>query len=105
MSTSEEVMAAMEERGPSDYPPWDDERKILINIIRRQTDSARGGNYTEGNGGKSTNAVVLGVGVTLLAAFVIGGWTLSNRVSALEAKVTAWQIATDRRLEMLERRP
>jgi hypothetical protein len=102
------IWAAMQdddERDPRDYPAWDDERKILINIIRRQTERAGGGNYTEGGGDKGTKSVVIGVGITLLAAFVIGGWTLSGRVAALEAKVTEWQTATDRRLEMLERRP
>jgi hypothetical protein len=47
------IWAAMQgddERGPRDYPQWDDERNILINIIRRQTERAGGGNYTEGSG-------------------------------------------------------
>lgn len=100
MATTEEVMAAINDpdHGPVDYPAWDDERRILINIIRRQTESAGGGNYTEGGGDKSTKTVVIGVGVTLLAAFILGGLALSNRVAALEAKVAEWQTAINQRL-------
>lgn len=100
-----------DDRGPNDYPAWDDERRILINIIRKQTESAGGGNYTEGGGDKSTKTVVIGVGITLLSAFLIGGWTFSNRLAALEAKVTEWQSAmtqrqnaADQRIDRLENR-
>jgi hypothetical protein len=105
MSTTDEVMTAMEERGPGDYPPWDDERRILIDIIRKQTRSAGGGNYTEGGGDKGTNKLVIGVGTILLGAFILGAWQFSNRVAALEERVSQWQTAADRRLDALERRP
>jgi hypothetical protein len=56
-----------EERGPSDYPPWDDERRILINIIRRQADRGFGGNNaTSGSGGNwKAIAIVMGALVTI----------------------------------------
>lgn len=61
--------------------------------------------------GDSTKAIVIGVGITLLSTFVIGGWVLSTRLSALEATVTAWQAnqqdmikANTQRIERLENR-
>jgi hypothetical protein len=87
------------ERGPEDYE--DDDLHRLAGILERRM--SRGGSYHESD--KSTKTVVIGVGVTLLAAFVLGGWTLSTNFAALEAKVTAWKESTDRRLAILEQRP
>jgi hypothetical protein len=92
------------ERGPQDYPPWDDERRILINIIRRQNERAGGGNYNEAPKSHLT-AIVIGCTITLLSAFVIGAWKLSNDQAAFIAQVTEWQRSIERRIDALERRP
>ncbi len=58
-----------------------------------------GMHYQEGNrnddGG--IKKVVIGVGITLAASFIIGGWLLSNQVSSLTATVTARFNEQDRR--------
>lgn len=100
-------MTAMHEtdRGPGDYspPPWDDERRILINIIRRQTDTAGGGNYNEAPKSPS-NTVIIGCTATLLCALIIGAIASVNEFSAFRAQVSEWQKSTDRRLDILEHR-
>lgn len=101
------IWAAMHEadRGPGDYPPWVDERRILIDIIRKQTSSAGGGDYNEAPKEPHTKAVILGCTITLLSAFVIGAWKLSNDQAAFVAQVTEWQKSIERRIDALERRP
>jgi hypothetical protein len=99
VSTVEEAMAMQDpERGPRDYPPWDDERRILINIIRRQTEKAGGGNYTEGSGGDKTLLKwLLGLSATLVAVSIVGGVSLYGKVSAIEAN----QVSQQRQLDQL----
>jgi hypothetical protein len=98
------MAAIQEDRGPSDYPPWDDERRILINIIRKQTESA-GGNYTEGGGGDRTLLKwVLGVLSLLTASAVIGGVTIYGKVSSIETGLLAHEQRIDRLERASERR-
>jgi hypothetical protein len=99
------IWAAMhgnEERGPQDYPPWDDERRILINIIRKQTESG-GGGYTEAP--KGSNTVIIGCTIAVISAGIVGGIALSNQFAALRAEFSEWKTATEYRLQQLERRP
>lgn len=105
MATSEEIMAMIgDERGPEDYNLWDDERKLLINIIRKQVEKGGGGDYNEG--GSSLLKWILGILATLTVAVIIGGVTVYGRFTSLETKVSEWQKSTDRRLDILEgRRP
>lgn len=90
-------------RGPEDYPPWEDERRILVNIIRKQSENGGGNNYTEG--GANLLKWILGVLSALAVAVIVGGISTYGRLTSLETKVSEWQIATDRRLDALERRP
>lgn len=46
--------------------------------------------------------VIVGVGITLLGAFVIGGFILSNQFYALQSQVAEWEKATDARITRLE---
>ena len=75
----------LEERGPRDYPPWDDERRILVNIIRRQTERGGGGNYTESGGDKALLKWLLGLSASLVVVSVVGGISLYGKVAAIEA--------------------
>lgn len=80
----------LDERGPRDYPAWDDERRILINIIRKQTDRSGGGNYIEGgNGEKGLLKWLLGIAASLLVVSVVGGISMYGRLSAIEANQSA----------------
>jgi len=105
------AMQAEEPRGPLDYDAFADERRLLINIIRKQTEKGGGNNYNEAPKESRLMAVVVGCTVTLLCAFIIGSVVFSNQFSALQAQVTEWKqatnewkAATDRRLDRLEQR-
>ncbi len=100
------LWAAMQgdpERGPVDYPPWDDERRILVNIIRRQSENGGGNNYNES--GSYLLKWILGVLSMLAVAVIVGGVSTYGRLTSLESKVSEWKEATDRRLDALERKP
>jgi hypothetical protein len=90
-------------RGPEDYPPWEDERRILVNIIRDQTKHGGGNNYTEG-GGNSLKSILIGVAITVVSSVILGSWYISYRLGLFESQVTEWQRQTERRLDALERR-
>jgi len=88
LSTTDEVMAAMDERGPNDYPAWADERRLLMNIIKDQT--KHGG----GHGGvheTKWSTWILGIVGVLIAAGVLGltsaMFTMTGRLASLETKV------------------
>lgn len=97
MATNEEVMAAMGDRGPEDYSLWDDERKLLINIIRKQVEKGGGGDYEEG--GSSLLKWILGILSTLTVAVIVGGITVYGRFTSLETKVSEWQSSTQRQID------
>jgi|SRR6185295_6425630 len=94
-----------------DEPVEDEDLARIVRIVAKY-----GGNrheYHEAPRGddNGVKTIILGVGATLLCAFVGGGWILSNRVAALEARVTEWQVAVnqrqnaaDQRIERLENR-
>jgi hypothetical protein len=88
------IWAAMQgesDRGPTDYPMWDDERKILINIIRKQTEGSRGSSGPGSVNGNSWSTWILGIVGALIVASVLGltsaMFTMTGRMSTLEAKV------------------
>lgn len=79
-----------------DMPEDDLERLVrLVSAVARPPDSGLG----------QLKAVIVGVGTTLLAAFIVGAWILSNQFYALQAQVGEWEKATDARLVRLENRP
>jgi hypothetical protein len=87
------IWAAMHEpeRGPLDYPPWDDERRILVNIIKEQV---RKSGSNGGHGGVQEtkwSTWMLGIVGALIAAGVLGltsvMFTMTGRMANLEAKV------------------
>jgi hypothetical protein len=89
----------LDERGPRDYSPWDDERRVLVNIIRKQTERGGGGNYTEGgNGEKGLLKWLLGIAASLLVVSVVGGISMYGRLSAIEANQSA-QAAQQSRMQ------
>jgi len=97
---------SMAERGPDDYDESDYERGMRA--------GARYGGYHEAPKNENNlKAVIIGCTVTLLSAFVIGAWKLSNDSAAIRAEFTEWKQATtrwmdqnDKRLDRLEsRRP
>jgi hypothetical protein len=49
--------------------------------------------------------VIVGCTITLLSAFVIGAWKVSNDQAAFVAEVREWQKSIERRVDVLERRP
>jgi cytochrome c-type biogenesis protein CcmH/NrfG len=83
------------DRGPVDYPEWDDERKILINIIRRQTERGGGSNYTEGGGERTLLKWLLGLSASLLVVSVVGVVTMYGKLSAVEANQSSQQRQID----------
>ena len=91
------------DRGPEDYIR-DDEERVTIPVRWLERALRPGGGYHEG-GDKNLKAVVLGCTITLLSAFVIGAWKLSNDQAAFVAQVTEWQKSIERRIDALERRP
>jgi hypothetical protein len=101
-------------RGPDpDYGQTDDEvADRVARIIASRYGTPRY-EYHEAPRGddNGVKTLILGMGATLLCAFVGGGWILSNRVAALEARVTEWkesmtqrQNAADQRIDRLENR-
>lgn len=100
-------MAALD-RGPEDFVRDDEERIMLpVSLVDRLMKQNNGGGYHEGD--KNLKAVIIGCTITLLCGFIIGGWVLSNRVSALEAKFEVWQqwaqaqiTAAEKRIDRLE---
>lgn len=98
------LLMAQPERGPVDYPAQDDDIRRLASIIERIAQRPPDNSYREAPRG-SPSAVMIGCTITLLCAFVIGAVVFSNEFSAFKAQVLEWQKSTDRRLEVLERRP
>jgi len=104
------VMAG--ERGPDpDAPVDDDDLARIVRIVAKYGGSRHEYHEAPRGDDNGVKTIILGVGATLLCAFVGGGWILSNRVAALEARVTEWQVAVnqrqnaaDQRIERLENR-
>lgn len=84
-----------DERRPLDYPSWDDERRLLIGIIRKQTEG--GGSYNEG--GSPLLKWILGVLSALTVSVVVGAIAVYGRFTSLETKVSEWQNSTQRQID------
>lgn len=87
-------------RGPDDYDRRDEIIERLVEAIHESK-----GDYHE----KGNNAWTAGIGATLLVAFILGGWSLSNQVAAEQAEQKAnqlaqaqMQIATQRQIDDLK---
>lgn len=94
---------AGEDRGPDDFEH--DDRDLAKLIVEAVKVGARHGGYHEAPKGNGLKTVIVGCTATLLAAFIIGAWKLSNESAALRAELTEWKTAVERRLDLLERRP
>jgi len=81
----------------------DDDIRRLAGIIERL--AQRPGGYNEAPKESGLKAVVIGCTITLLSTMIIAAFMLTNEFAAFKAQVTEWQRSTDRRLEMLERKP
>lgn len=100
------AMKAVGMRGPDPgYDPQDDDIRRLAGIIERLAQRPPDNSYHEGPKESGLKAIVIGCTVTLLSAMIIAAFMLTNEFAAFKAQVNEWQKATDRRLEMLERRP
>ena len=79
----------MSEDSPKDYPAWDDERRLLMGIIKEQTKRGGGGHGSVHDTKWST--WILGIVGVLIAAGVLGltsaMFTMTGRLASLETKV------------------
>lgn len=96
-------MVPEDDRGPKDYATSEFERGMKA--------GARYGGYHEAPNNNNLKAVIIGCTITLLSAFVLGAWKLSNDSAALRAEfnewkqsTTKWMDKTDDRMRMLENR-
>jgi hypothetical protein len=83
----------------------DDDIRRLASIIERLVQRQPDNGYHEGPKESGLKAIVIGCTITLLSAMIIAAFMLTNEFAAFKAQVNEWQKSTDRRLEMLERRP
>jgi hypothetical protein len=83
----------------------DDDIRRLAGIIERLSQRQPDNGYHEGPKESGLKAIVIGCTITLLSTMIIAAFMLTNEFAAFKAQVTEWQRSTDRRLEMLERRP
>lgn len=94
------------ERGPDpDDVPESETERLLVRIIAqavREKDVQIG--YQE-SGSSSLLKWILGVLSALAVSVIVGGVTVYGQFTAFTAKVSEWQVATDRRLDRLEGRP
>lgn len=88
---------SLAERGPEDYAESDFERGMRA--------GARHGGYHEApKPDNNIKAVIIGCTITLLSAFVLGAWKLSNDSAALRAEFNEWKTSTSRWMDANERR-
>lgn len=100
-------MASMADHGPDDY-----EHDRESEYERGMRAGARYGGYHEAPKNENNlKAVIIGCTCTLLSAFVLGAWKLSNDSAALRAEFNEWKQSTskwmdktDDRMRMLENR-
>lgn len=96
-----------ENRGPDpDYSQSDE----LLRQLRDAIVAARRPEYRNGDDGSDIKKWIASVGAVLAAAFILGGWALSNQVASLSTKVDERLRAQDDRLtrieeQLRERRP
>lgn len=100
------AMKAVGMRGPDpDYDPQDDDIRRLAGIIERLAQRPPDNGYHEAPKESGLKAIIVGCTITLLSTMIIAAFMLTNEFAAFKAQVNEWQKSTDRRLEMLERRP
>jgi len=75
---------AREQRIDPDINLGDEE---LTRVARLIAESAARASITYHEDGKDTRTWFAGIGAVLLTAFIIGGWALSNQLSALQQRV------------------
>ena len=101
-----QIWAAMHgdsSRGPDpDFTPWDDERRILIDIIRQKTNNAGGNNYNES--GSSLLKWILGVLGLLLVSSIGSSVAVYGQFTALRAEVTEWKTSQQRQIDVASQR-
>lgn len=91
---------SMAERGPTDYA-----EDVESEFERGVRVGARYGGYREApKGDGNLKTIIIGCTVTILSAFVIGAWKLSNDSAAIRAEFTEWKQATTRWMDQNERR-
>lgn len=88
-------------RDPDGDPPLDAPRDDLAELVRVIVSASR----PHDDSVKQLRAVIVGVGTTLLAAFVVGAWILSNQFYSLQAEFHEWKAFAEARLTRLENRP
>ena len=95
------MLMAAPERGPSDYSEDDDERRLLLRIIKDQVRRPRDG-YQEG-GGKILHWI-LGVLSALAVSSVVGIFVFWGQFNSLRSEVTEWKNAQQRQIDLAQQR-
>lgn len=95
-------MTQQKHRIDPDFNPEDDNIRALVRAIERLVARPPTNNYHAGSDGHELKKWIASLGLTLTAAFIIGGWTLSNQVAALTAKVEERMKAQDDRIRRIE---
>lgn len=90
MNGMRKAMKAVGMRGPDpDYNEEEDEKRLLIRIIREQARNSSG--HGSVNGGGNTNKWILGIVGVLIAGGIFGLtsalFTMTDRISKVETKV------------------
>jgi hypothetical protein len=101
LGVAESKALALADRGPDpDYAEGAESE-----FERGMRAGIRFGGYREApKGDGSLKAIIIGCTITILSAFVIGAWKLSNDSAAIRAEFTEWKQATTRWMDQNERR-
>lgn len=100
LGIAESKALALADRGPVDYAEGAESE-----FERGMRAGIRYGGYRESpKGDGSLKAIIIGCTITILSAFVIGAWKLSNDSAAIRAEFTEWKQATTRWMDQNERR-
>lgn len=84
------IWAAMHsDRGPEDYDIRRDERRALTSVLRDLLKEIRSRPPPSMQNGDSNDIKkwIAGLGIVISGAFVIGGWTLSNKVAGQSVQI------------------
>lgn len=96
-------MESAPQRGPPDFDTQVEQLRQLTLMVK---DLRRRPSYSNGDEGEmDVKKWIVGVGVVLSAAYIIGGWAISNQVSAQSVKlddIRDHQREQDDRLNRLE---
>lgn len=95
-------MDSRPERGPDDFEH--DDRDLMKLVTEALKVGARHGGYHEAPKGNGIKTVILTCTATIITAGILGAVVLSNEFSAMRAEFAEWKAATERRLDLLERR-